>query len=120
MLLATLSCKRLSVYFQPARSRGGAHARARAQVKTYAVNNSSGHTFYVMGATGAPPDRVAVEAACREVGGQLVDCPEGGGRPRLSLSSGAGSAKFSFSFLNRQWTAGWGGAASPCSSYGSS
>ena len=43
---------------------------------------------------------------------------EGGARASLSRS-GASSAKFSFSFLNRQWTAGWGGAASPCSSYGS-
>ena len=41
------------------------------QVKTYAVNNSSGHTFYVMGAGGAPPDRAAVEAACREVWGRV-------------------------------------------------
>jgi hypothetical protein len=83
------------------------------------VNNSSGHTFYVMDAGGGPPDRGAVEAACREVGGQLVDCPEGGGRPSLPLSHSGGSAKFSFSFLNRQWTQGWGGAASPGSSYGS-
>ena len=110
----------LQVHVQPAGAASALTLAECAQVKTYAVNNSSGHTFYVMGACGAPPDRAAVEAACREVGGQLVDCPEGGGRSRLSLSSGSGSAKFSFSFLNRQWTAGWGGAASPCSSYGSS
>lgn len=35
------------------------------------MNNSSGHTFYVMGAGGAPPDRAAVEAACREVWGNV-------------------------------------------------
>jgi hypothetical protein len=29
----------------------------RAKVRTFATSNSSGHTFYVMDATGGPPDR---------------------------------------------------------------
>jgi hypothetical protein len=43
------------------------------QVKTYAVNNSSGHTFYVMNADGSAPDRANVEEACSAIGGRLVD-----------------------------------------------
>jgi hypothetical protein len=42
-------------------------------VKTYAVNNSSGHTFYVMNANGTAPDRATVEEACSAIGGRLVD-----------------------------------------------
>lgn len=44
-----------------------------SQVKTYAVNNSSGHTFYVMNADGSAPDRANVEEACSAIGGRLVD-----------------------------------------------
>ena len=44
-----------------------------SQVKTYAVNNSSGHTFYVMNADGSAPDRATVEEACGAIGGRLVD-----------------------------------------------
>ncbi len=43
------------------------------QVKTYAVNNSSGHTFYVMAADGSAPDREKVKQACSDIGGKLVD-----------------------------------------------
>ena len=46
---------------------------ALPQVKTYAVNNSSGHTFYVMNADGSAPDRANVEEACSAIGGRLVD-----------------------------------------------
>lgn len=42
-------------------------------MKTYAVNNSSGHTFYVMNADGTAPDRSTVEEACGAIGGRLVD-----------------------------------------------
>ncbi len=45
---------------------------AGLQVKTYAVNNSSGHTFYVMAADGSAPDREKVNKACLEIGGKLV------------------------------------------------
>lgn len=85
----------------------------RAKVKTYASNNSSGHTFYVMDRNGGPPDRSRVEAACFNIGGKLV---EPGQEERLAVSAG-GSHRFSFSFLHRQWNKGWGG--SPCSSNGS-
>ena len=42
-------------------------------MKTYAVNNSSGHTFYVMAADGSAPDREKVKQACSDIGGKLVD-----------------------------------------------
>ena len=45
---------------------------AGLQVKTYAVNNSSGHTFYVMAADGSAPDREKVNKACLDIGGKLV------------------------------------------------
>ena len=41
-------------------------------MKTYAVNNSSGHTFYVMAADGSAPDREQVNKACLDIGGRLV------------------------------------------------
>ena len=41
-------------------------------MKTYAVNNSSGHTFYVMAADGSAPDREKVNKACLDIGGKLV------------------------------------------------
>lgn len=86
----------------------------RAKVKTYASNNSSGHTFYVMDRSGGPPDnRERVEDACVQIGGRLV---EPGEEEKLAIS-GSGSHRFSFSFLHRQWAKGWGG--SPCSSHGS-
>jgi len=52
------------------------------QVKTYAVNSSSGHTFYVMAADGSAPDREKVNKACLDIGGKLVHpgasaCPPG-------------------------------------------
>jgi hypothetical protein len=78
------------------------------QVKTNAVNNVCGHTFYVMDASGAAPSRAAVEAACSLVGGRLV---EAGEDPRQSR------APISFSLLGHQWHSGWNGsAASPDSS----
>ncbi|KAK9829031.1 hypothetical protein WJX72_003510 [[Myrmecia] bisecta] len=87
----------------------------RAKVKTYAVNNSSGHTFYVMDASGDAPDRAMVEAACSQIGGKLVESIE------EERSASSGNHKFSFSFLNRQWTQTWNGnPSSPCSSNGSS
>ncbi len=78
------------------------------QVKTNAVNNACGHTFYVMDASGAAPLRSSVEAACALVGGQLV---EAGEEPRQS------GAPISFSLLGHQWHSNWAGnAASPDSS----
>lgn len=70
----------------------------RAKVKTYAANNSSGHTFYVMDASGGPPDKRAVEEACVKIGGRLV---EPGEEEKLGASS-EGGHRFSFSFLHRQ------------------
>jgi hypothetical protein len=84
------------------------------QVKTYAVNNSSGHTFYVMGADGSAPDRGLVETACNNVGGRLVEAGE------EARSASEGNHKFSFSFLNRRWHSNWeGNNSSPVSSLGS-
>ncbi len=37
------------------------------QVKTNSANNVCGHTFYVMDASGAAPERAAVERACQQV-----------------------------------------------------
>lgn len=79
----------------------------RAKVRTFATSNSSGHTFYVMDAAGGPPDRYKVEAACREIGGKLV---EAGGDPSKSAQALGGSHRFSFSFLQRQWNSTWGGS----------
>lgn len=69
----------------------------RAKVKTYATNNSSGHTFYVMDASGGPPNKAAVEAACIKIGGRLV---EPGEEDKLCASSDG--HRFSFTFLHRQ------------------
>lgn len=90
----------------------------RAQVKTSAVNKSSGHTFYVMTHSGEPPEREKVEAVCSQVGGRLVEV---GDDDRSSLSPPDTAHRFSFSFLHRKWQSGWGGPAadSPCSSFGS-
>lgn len=44
---------------------------AAMQVKTNAANNVCGHTFYVMDASGAAPERAAVERACQQVIFQL-------------------------------------------------
>lgn len=85
------------------------------QVRTYAMNNSSGHTFYVLGPDGSAPDRQAVEMACNNVGGRLVQAGE------EARSASEGNHKFSFSFLNRRWHSNWEGSnASPVSSESSS
>lgn len=76
----------------------------RAKVRTYATSKSSGHTFYVMDARGGPPDKARVEAACREIGGQLVEAGQ------EARSSSLGSHRFSFSFLARNWNSAWGGS----------
>lgn len=44
------------------------------QVKTNAANNVCGHTFYVMDASGAAPERAAVERACQQVTSQHSLC----------------------------------------------
>ena len=89
-------------------------AVTRAKVKTFAVNQSSGHTFYVMGSSGDAPDRDEVEKACQQIGGHLVEVGE------EARSASSGQHRFSFSFLNRQWHKNWNGeSSSPCSSHGS-
>lgn len=45
---------------------------AAMQVKTNAANNVCGHTFYVMDASGAAPERAAVKRACQQVTFQLL------------------------------------------------
>lgn len=55
----------------------------------------------------APPARpttrrARVEAACREIGGQLVEAGQ------EARSSSVGSHRFSFSFLQRNWGRAWG------------
>ena len=89
-------------------------AVTRAKVKTFAVNQSSGHTFYVMDSSGDAPDKDKVEVACKQIGGHLVEVGE------EARSASSGQHRFSFSFLNRQWTKGWNGeGSSPSSSHGS-
>ena len=46
--------------------------------------------------------RERVEAACREIGGQLVEAGQ------EARSSSIGSHKFSYSFLQRNWNSAWG------------
>lgn len=46
--------------------------------------------------------RTRVEAACREIGGQLVEAGQ------EARSSSMGSHRFSFSFLARNWNSAWG------------
>lgn len=89
-------------------------AVTRAKVKTFAVNQSSGHTFYVMDSSGDAPDRDKVEKACQQIGGHLVEVGE------EARSASSGQHRFSFSFLNRQWHKNWNGeSSSPSSSHGS-
>ncbi|KAL3142750.1 hypothetical protein ABBQ38_003051 [Trebouxia sp. C0009 RCD-2024] len=89
-------------------------AVTRAKVKTFAVNHSSGHTFYVMDSSGDAPDRDKVELACKQIGGHLVEAGE------EARSASSGQHRFSFSFLNRQWQKNWNGeGSSPSSSHGS-
>mmetsp|Transcript_9155 Transcript_9155/g.22068 ORF Transcript_9155/g.22068 Transcript_9155/m.22068 type:complete len:496 (-) Transcript_9155:335-1822(-) len=78
----------------------------RAVVKTHRVNNSTGHSFYVMDVTGAPPDQQKVERACRMIGGKLIEV----GDAKEQIRVGSGDHKFSFSFLNRQWQKEWAGS----------
>lgn len=49
--------------------------------------------------------RARVEAACREIGGQLVEAGQ------EARSSSLGSHRFSFSFLARNWNSAWGEGA---------
>ena len=48
--------------------------------------------------------RARVEAACREIGGQLVEA----GQEARSSSAGGNTHRFSFSFLQRNWASAWG------------
>ncbi len=100
----------------------------RAKVRTFATSNSSGHTFYVMGADGSPPDSAAVQLACQKIGGKMVEASgegggQGGGRKSASaVVRGAGGAegamgephRFSYSFMQRELCGSWG--LSPTSS----
>lgn len=72
----------------------------RAKVRTYATSRSAGHTFYVMDASGRPPNKEAVERACRKVGGNLVEAG------KESFSASLGSHRFSFSFLRTEGARG--------------
>lgn len=97
--------------------RGADLAVTRAKVRTYAAAGgghngkdsssifvagpSAGHTLYVMAASGGPPDRAAVEAACAAVGGKLVEP----GDEAVSVAASGGEHAFSYSFLSRRWSA---------------
>jgi len=84
----------------------------RAVVKTH-DGNASAHTFYVMDASGAPPNRERVEQACHMIGGKLV---EAGSEPtEEQIKVGSGDYKFSFSFLNKQWFKEWSGTSASMS-----
>lgn len=80
------------------------------QVKPYS-RLASGQTLYLMSADGSAPDMQLVEEACRTIGGKLVESADHG------APSSSGPHRFSFSFLDRQWRANWGGSSgSPNSS----
>jgi glycine cleavage system regulatory protein len=98
-------------------------AVTRAKVRTYATSKSAGHTLYVMTSAGAPPGRAAVQAACEAIGGRhcadAVEAREGRsasiGAPGASGHSASAASdghrfSFSFSFLARQFDAGWRGS----------
>ena len=75
-----------------------------AQVRTNAAHNMCGHTFYVMDAGGAAPQRSTVEAACTQLGGQLME-------PSPNQAPLSSSGTISFSFMGQQWRSSWGGSA---------
>ena len=80
------------------------------QVRTNAAHNMCGHTFYVMDANGAAPQRSTVEAACAHVGGHLME-------PSSEQAPLSSSGTISFSFMGQQWSSSWGGSAGtalPC------
>lgn len=88
----------------------------RAKVRTFATSNSCGHTLYVMDAHGGPPDRARVQQALMQCGGKLVESTELADGKSL-LRDGH---RFSFTFLQRQWSTTWAGGGSPTDScYGS-
>ena len=74
------------------------------QVRTNAAHNMCGHTFYVMDAGGAAPQRSTVEAACAQLGGQLME-------PSPTQGPLSSSGTISFSFMGQQWRSSWGGSA---------
>ena len=74
------------------------------QVRTNAAHNMCGHTFYVMDAGGAAPQRSTVEAACAQLGGQLME-------PSPNQGPLSSSGTISFSFMGQQWRSSWGGSA---------
>ncbi|CAL8463116.1 g2650 [Coccomyxa elongata] len=82
----------------------------RAKVKTNAANNVCGHTFYVMDASGAAPERAAVERACQQLGGHLVEAGE-------DVTAGC-AAPIAFSLPSQQWRSNWSGAAASPDSTG--
>lgn len=54
--------------------------------------------------------RYKVEAACREIGGKLVEAAGDVSKAAAALGS---AHRFSFSFLQRQWATNWGLGSSP-------
>ncbi|CAL5228986.1 g12223 [Coccomyxa viridis] len=76
----------------------------RAKVRTNAAHNMCGHTFYVMDAGGSAPQRSTVEAACAQLGGQLME-------PSPNQGPLSSSGTISFSFMGQQWRSSWGGSA---------
>ena len=74
------------------------------QVRTNAAHNMCGHTFYVMDASGSAPQRSTVEAACAQLGGQLME-------PSSNQAPLSSSGTISFSFMGQQWRSSWGGSA---------
>ena len=73
------------------------------QVRTNAAHNMCGHTFYVMDAGGSAPQRSTVEAACAQLGGQLME-------PSPTQGPLSSSGTISFSFMGQQWRSSWGGS----------
>lgn len=69
----------------------------RAKVRAYCEN---GHTFYVMDASGAPPDMRKVQMACQRSGGKLQGVQE---QQFFPTTNGKVDHKFLFAFLQRTW-----------------
>ena len=81
----------------------------RAKVRTFATSNSSGHTLYVMDASGGPPNRARVQSALLRCGGKQTEGTDLVSHKAQDLQS----HRFSFAFTDR--TTDLGG--SPTDSY---
>lgn len=73
----------------------------RAKVRAYAA--SGGHTFYVMDASGGPPDVKRVQAACSQVGGKLHQAGQVDNSPTPLVLSGGYNFLYSIGVMQKNW-----------------